>query len=148
MIKKEQEERKKAEEALKKKEEDREGHTDSEESEDEEEKKKRLAEAELLRVSSKKYIREKLLSIYNGEKEEPDKKNAKALPVAEEQKEEVEFWEWDICMVFQNPDAAKSSGNLSRDKALKRIMSIFKSIEKADDKTKKRFRKAEEEVVA
>jgi len=46
------------------------------------------------------------LSIYNGEKQTPeDKDKKKDKSDKTEEREDVEFWEWDICMVFLNPDA-------------------------------------------
>ena len=63
-----------------------------------------------------------------------------------ETKEEVEFWEWDMCIVFKNPDAQKGEKKMSTGDAFELITKIFKKVFKQDDQSTQAYRKAECEV--
>ena len=59
----------------------------------------------------------------------------------------MEFWEWDVCMVFKNPDAQSSAKKMKTEKALSMIMGMFKAMERKDELEKKKYRQVEHKVV-
>lgn len=89
-----------------------------------------------------------LRNFYNGNVYEAEKAQETFVTFEDENEREMEFWEWDMVMVFNNPDCQKKQKMVKRNKALRQIMAMFKAMERGNEIQKKIFRHAEEEVVA